>query len=190
MKHHYLLADGQIGNGVKPPFMGDALTTSIPLSVSKTFIFPTLIWKEMWSITCSTRYKHSLFFYYLSIESRCFYSSLITATGGWTAGRQRVTLYYDDVMKWKSVCLIVLKMRLDPCLGCICLVAGKWAVSQESYLVASASAGNWRNDPKAFGYGVSIWSAAGAASHVYTWLSITEPISWAPQGSHTRETVS
>ena len=33
---------------------------------------------------------------------------------------------------------------------------------------------------------MSIRSAAGAASHVYTWLSITEPISWTPQGSHTR----
>lgn len=41
------------------------------------------------------------------------------------AVRQKVTVYIDGGMKWKSVCLIVLKMRLDPCLGCICLVAGK-----------------------------------------------------------------
>lgn len=31
VKHHYLPADGQTGNGVKPLFMGDTLTTSISL---------------------------------------------------------------------------------------------------------------------------------------------------------------
>ena len=59
------------------------------------------------------------------------------------AGRQRVTVHFEDVMKWKSVCLIVLKMRPDPCLGCICLVAGKCVVSQGSYLVARWSRLLW-----------------------------------------------
>lgn len=36
---------------------------------------------------------------------------LITGTGG----RARATVDSDGEMKWKSVCLIVLKMRLNPC---------------------------------------------------------------------------
>lgn len=49
VKHHYLPADGQIGNTKKPPFYGRC-TDNITFSVSfkKTFIFSTLIVKEMW----------------------------------------------------------------------------------------------------------------------------------------------
>lgn len=101
--------------------------------------------------------------------------AFITWTGGWMAGRQRVTMHFCDVMEWKSVCLIVLKMRLDPRLGCICLVAGKWAVSEESYLVRKV-----RNASGAFRCSMSIWSAAGTSSHMYTWLSVTEPIRQTP----------
>lgn len=118
--------------------MGDTLTTSISLCF-KNIYFSNLNLEKMWWITCSTSDTHSLFFIIYPwipgvFTFRSF--SLITGTSGWMAGRQRVTVYFDDVMKWKGVCLIVLKMRLDPCLGCICLVAGNWAVSQESYLVA------------------------------------------------------
>lgn len=49
-----------------------------------------------------------------------------------------------------------------------------------SRLVASASVGKLRNDSSALGCSMSIRSAA---SHIYTLLSITEPISWAPRGS-------
>lgn len=52
-----------------------------------------------------------------------------------------------------------------------------------SRLVASASVGKLRNDSSALGCSMSIRSAAGTASHIYTLLSITEPISWAPRGS-------
>ncbi len=59
------------------------------------------------------------------------------------AGRQRVTVYFDDVMKWKSVCLIVLKMRLDPSLR-LHLPSGREVSRQPgelfSRLVAPASA--------------------------------------------------
>lgn len=118
----------------KAPFYGGC--TYITFSISKNIYFQNF--KEMWWIT-STLYSHSFNFIISSWIPGVFIFRgffLTSATGGWMAGRQRVTVYFDDVMKWKSVCLIVLKMRPDPCLGCICLVAGRWAVSQESYLVA------------------------------------------------------
>lgn len=146
-----------------PQFMGGTLTTSNSLRFKNIYFSnPNLGGGKR--MTCSTSYTHSLFFIGCPWIPGVFIFrrfSLITGTGGWMAGRQRVTMYFNDVMKWKSLCLIVLKMRTDPCLGCICLVAGKWAVRELfSRLVAPASAGKWENDLRAFGCSMSIWSTS------------------------------
>lgn len=124
-------------------------------------------------MTRSATYTHTFsFIIYLWISGVFFFLLLLfsgdfpTETGGWITGRQKVTMFFDDVMKWKSSCLIVLKMRTEPSLGCICLVAGKWAVRKVlTRLVAPASTWSWGNYFRAFGRSMSIWSISWTVNH-------------------------
>lgn len=157
-----------------PQFMGGTLMTSNCLRFKNIyFTHHNLGLKK--PMTRSTTYTHTVLSVLLAIcESRVFLFSgdSPTETGGWITGRQKVTMFFGDVMKWKSWCLIVLKMRTEPSLGCICLVAGKWAVREvPSRPAAQASAWSWGNYFGAFRRSMSIWSTSWTVSHRANQLS-------------------
>lgn len=96
----------------EPPFMGDTLTTSISLSLSKHLFFLALNCTDVCGITRSETNAFSL-----SLSSLWRHGSgVFVPSCRLRVVEGRGSVVFDDVKKWKSVCLVVLKMRRRPLL--------------------------------------------------------------------------